>query len=92
MNKEQIQQKFEAFFKERFHFYPDGSIIGPVYQVDLLDVMEHAFNLALEVAADNAEANVTILTEEGQYEMDSAQVGYDYEVYVLKNSILKFKL
>lgn len=86
MNKEQIQQKFEIFLKERFHFYPDSSVIGPVYQVDLIDVMEHAFNLALEVAADNAEAD---------YEMSgnwNVQVEGDIECYVIKNSILKYKL
>ena len=44
------------------------------------------------MAANNAEADVTILTEDGQYEMSSIQLGYDYEVYVIKNSILKYKL
>lgn len=80
MNKEQIQQKFEEFLKERFHFYPDGSVIGPVYQADLSDVIEYAFNFGLEVAADNADADF--------HRPD----GQTIECYVLKNSILKFKL
>lgn len=58
----------------------------------LVSLFKQIHNEALIVAADNAEAGVTILTEDGQYEMSSIQLGYDYEVYVLKNSILKFKL
>lgn len=67
-------------------------MIGPVYQVDLIDVMEHAFNLALDVASDNAEADHTILSEDAEYLFGQMLSGQDYEVYVLKESILKFKL
>lgn len=86
MNKEQIQQKFKDIATDRFHFYTNGDIIGSVNYKDLLDVLEHAFNLGLEVAADNAEADYNMVGS-----CDILKMG-DIEVYVLKNSILKFKL
>ena len=58
----------------------------------LVSLFKQIHNEALIVAANNAKADVTILTEDGQYEMSSIQLGYDYEVYVIKNSILKYKL
>lgn len=89
MNKEQIQQKFNQILAQ-------GNLPEIFVQLEMdsevLRLFEQVFNFALEVAADNADADVTILTEDGQYEMNSIQLGYDYEVYVLKNSILKFKL
>lgn len=58
----------------------------------LVSLFKQIHNEALIVAANNAKADVTILTEDGQYEMSSIQLGYDYEVYVIKNSILQHKL
>jgi len=58
----------------------------------LVSLFKQIHNEALIVAANNTKADVTILTEDGQYEMSSIQLGYDYEVYVIKNSILKYKL
>ena len=58
----------------------------------LVSLFKQIHNEALIVVANNAKADVTILTEDGQYEMSSIQLGYDYEVYVIKNSILKYKL
>lgn len=95
MNKEQIQQEFDEILTGfGYEFWDDDmcKITPYLNKRDFIEILEQAFNLGLEVAADNAEADVTILTEDGQYEMDSIQLGYDYEVYVLKNSILKFKL
>ena len=94
MNKEQIQQKFEDTLKELGWIFYDSEVCANNYieKKDLLELLETGFNLGLEVAADNAEADVTILTEDGQYEMSSIQLGYDYEACVIKNSILQFKL
>lgn len=94
MNKEQIQQKFEDTLKELGWIFYDSEVCANNYieKKDLLELLETGFNLGLEVAADNAEADINILTEEGQYEFQNLQAGYDYEVYCLKESILKFKL
>jgi hypothetical protein len=83
MNKEEIQQKFNDILKGLgYKFYADEGTI-PVHfyrnKNDMLDLMESCFNLGLEVAADNAEADF--------YRPD----GQTIEVYVLKNSILKHK-
>lgn len=88
MNKEQIQQKFENILKGYgYKFFEDG-VLETTYLTkdDLIELLEEGFNLGLEVAADNAEAD---------YEMTgnwNVQVQGDIEVYVIKNSILQFKL
>lgn len=88
MNKEQILQKFDEILNGHgYKFFEDG-VLETTYLTknDLLELLEQAFNLGLEVAADNAEAD---------YEMSgnwNVQVEGDIEVYVIKNSILQFKL
>lgn len=88
MNKEQILQKFEDTLKELGWIFYDSEVCANNYieKKDLLELLETGFNLGLEVAADNAEAD---------YEMTgnwNVQVQGDIEVYVIKNSILQFKL
>jgi len=89
MNKEQIQHKFNQILAQGN--FPE-IFVQLEMDSEVLRLFEQVFNLGLEVAADNAKADVTILTEDGQYEMNSIQLGYDYEVYVIKNSILQHKL
>ncbi len=94
MPKEQIQQKFENILKGYgYKFFEDG-VLETTYLTkdDLIELLEEGFNLGLEVAADNADADITILSEEGQYELQNLVAGQDYEVYCLKESILKHRL
>ena len=95
MNKEQIQQKFDTFLKGMgFEFWTDEQLkkVGHPIKKDFEELMEFAFNLGLEVAADNAEADYTILSEDAEYLFGQMLPGQDYEVYCLKESILKHKL
>lgn len=88
MNKEQIQQKFDEILEKhdyKFYFIGSDEVLDDRYLTknDLLELMEFTFNLGLDVAADNTEADVNIVsTDSGDYS----------EVYVLKESILKHKL
>jgi len=89
MTKEQTD---ELFWGHGIEFYPDGMCKQTRFtRQDFEDLIEQVWNKAIETAADNAEADVNIITEEGQYEIQNLQLGYDYEVYVLKESILKLK-
>ena len=81
MNKKQIQQKFDEML-----CWPAGETFSYTTHDDLMEVMEFAFNLGLEVAADNAEADYNFI------ESFDRMTGQDFEVYVIKNSILKHKL
>lgn len=84
MSKEQIQQKFEDTLKELGWIFYDSEVCANNYieKKDLIKLLETGFNLGIEAAADNAEADVNIVsTETGDYS----------EVYVLKESILQFK-
>ena len=74
-------------------FYQDGTL-ETRYLDKLLfqELMENTWNLAIEAAADNAEADLTILSEEAEYELSSLLPGHDYEVCVITNSILKLKI
>lgn len=90
MNKEQIQLKFENLLEEKFKFLPNeqGQIfLGQAWinVKEMTQLLEQVFNLGLEVAADNAEADYTLL---GEWKCEPS----DIECYVLKNSILQFKL
>lgn len=94
MNKEQILQKFDEILENYgYNFFKDG-VLETTYltKSDLLELFEEGFNLGLEMSADNAEADYTILSEDAEYLFGQMSSGQDYEVYVLKNSILKFKL
>ena len=87
MNKEQIQQKFEEILTGLgFLFIDDEPMTRYTKKEDLIELLEEGFNLGLEVAADNAETDYEML---GNW---NVQVEGDIEVYVIKNSILKFKL
>lgn len=93
MNKEQIQQKFEKILnKQGCKFWTDGQLkktTKHLIKKDFIELMEFAFNLGLEVAADNADADYTILDEN---EPDDPVLKEQIEVYVIKNSILKLKI
>lgn len=90
MNKEQIQQRFDEILKGLgWTFYPDEeNLLKHFYRNkgDLLDLMESCFNLGLDVAADNAEADYNIL------DYNEKPRGSNVECYVLKESIFKLKL
>lgn len=93
--KQIIKQEWEKEFPLGVDEQPaifGKSIFESVYQNMVERICIQVWNNALEVAADNADADVNILTEEGQYELQNIQSGYDYEAYVLKESILKFKI
>ena len=95
MNKEQIQQEFDEILTGfGYEFWDDDmcKITPYLNKRDFIEILEQAFNLGLEVAADNAEADNTILSEDAEYLFGQMLSGQDYEVYVLKESILKFKL
>lgn len=67
-----------------FYFNPDNILKHQyISKSDLMELMEKSFNLGIEVAADNADADYNIL-----------EVGAvnEIECYVLKNSILQHKL
>lgn len=89
MNKEQIQQKLFDLLSNRVSLMTDNDVsyLGPSWVKTelILDILKDAFNLGLEVAADNAEADYTVI-ESGESELS------DVEYYVLKGSILKHKL
>jgi hypothetical protein len=70
MNKEEIQKKLDDI--ESYHDIYDAS-----------QALRDAFNLGLEVAADEALADWTKIY---------TGIGEDIEVYVIKNSILQHKL
>ncbi len=91
MNKEQIQQKFEDTIKGLgFTSWEDGMVKNIcICKEDLIELLETGFNLGLEVAADNADADYTIIDEN---EPDDPVLKEQIEVYVIKNSILKHKL
>lgn len=62
------------------------------YEELIEEICKRVWNKAIEVAADNAEADHTILSEEAEYLFGQMLSGQDYEVYVLKQSILRHKL
>ena len=59
---------------------------------DLLELLTEAYNMGVQNAADNADADLTILSGQGQYDLQRLVKGEDYEVYVIKDSILNLKL
>lgn len=83
MNKEQIQHKFDQILAQGN--FPEV-FVELEMDVEVLRLFAQVFNLGLEVAADNAEVDYTMLNEQRCVEY------VDIEVYVLKNSILKHKL
>ena len=88
MNKEQIQQKFEDTLKGLGWIFYDSEVCANNYieKKDLIKLLETGFNLGIEVAADNAEADYNIT------EWFDSMTGENIEVYVLKESILQHKL
>lgn len=56
----------------------------PISMEDLMTLAKEAYNLAIEDAADNADADYTRIHHH--------VLGEDVEVYVIKDSILKLKI
>lgn len=88
MNKEQIQQRLLDLLSSKISFITNEdnvSFLGPswIRTEQVLEILKDAFNLGLDVAVDNAEADYNIL-----------EVGAinEIECYVLKESILQHKL
>lgn len=94
MKKEQIQQKFEEILTGLgFTFNPDNILKDRlVSKSDLIELMEFAFNLGLDVASENAEADFVFLNEGTEDHFQCLEEGKDYEVRCLKQSILRHKL
>lgn len=87
MNKEQIQQELEQFLNESYFEFNIQDISCTTYsRWQFVSLMKQCFNLGLEVAANNAEADYNMV---GSW--DIQKMG-DIECYVLKESILKLKL
>lgn len=61
------------------------NVFNVLYEELIEEICKRVWNKAIEVAADNAEADYTVI-ESGESELS------DVEYYVLKQSILKFKL
>ncbi len=80
--EEKIEEILEGL---GFTFYSDG-ILKSTYlsKRDLLELLDTVWNLAIDTAADNADADYT-------YHGDSEPNG-NIEVYILKESILKLKV
>jgi hypothetical protein len=83
MNKEQIQHKFDQILAQGN--FPEV-FVELEMDVEVLRLFAQVFNLGLEVAANNAEADYNIIDSFDRI------TGENIEVYVLKNSILKHKL
>lgn len=73
----------ESVFKEA-NESPE-SVFNVLYEDLIEEICKRVWNKAIEVAADNAEADYTVI-ESGDSELS------DVEYYVLKGSILKHKL
>ncbi len=72
-----------------FTFDKDDILLGTyLHKNDFHELIETVWNLAIDTAADNADADVNWLDEH----LLELTPGKDFEVYVLKNSILKFKV
>lgn len=52
---------------------------------------ERMFLKALQLAADNADADLTFLSSDGQHYISRLEVGEDYEVGISRESILSLK-
>ena len=70
-----------------FTFYEDGVLeTSYLHKKDLQELMESVWNMAIEEAANNADADCTICSD-SRLVQDAT-----IEVYVIKESILKLKL
>jgi len=92
--KEIIKQEWEQEYplaegQEPYNF--EDSLFS-IYHELVEKICVRVHNNAIEVAADNAEADHTILSEDAEYLFGQMLPGQDYEVYCLKESILKHKL
>lgn len=90
--EKQIQQKFEEILtKLGFEFYEDGMAFPrSVNKNDLIELLEEAFNLGLEVAAED----VTMIYKENKQVIKGCTYTShnEFSIYIDKNSILKNKL
>lgn len=89
MNLQQIKQ-IEDLLTGLGYTFDKYDLLDQTYlkKADLYELIEGVWNIAIETAADNAEADVNWLDEH----LQNLTCGEDYEVYVLKNSILKLKV
>lgn len=58
---------------------------------DLIDIMEQVWNMAIQEASDNAEAELELISDESKC-IKYLIEGEDYEVPVIRQSILKLKV
>ncbi len=94
MNKEQIREQFDEML-----CWPLGEAYTYMTHDELMEVMEFAFNLGLEVAADNAMIQEEIPEEERDVEIEEylsihsgGYIRNEHYVTVNKESILIHKL
>ena len=91
--EKQIQQKFEEILTGLgFLFHDDELSCHYTTKSDLIELMEFAFNLGLDVAAENAEADFNCITENAEIQIHKLIMNNELECYVLRGSILKHKL
>ncbi len=90
LREEKIEEILEGL---GFTFYSDG-ILESNYlsKKDLLELLDTVWNLAIEHAANNADADFMCLVREDEEKIGGMFAKGNLEVYVLKNSILKLKV
>jgi len=88
------EEKIEEILKGLgFTFFEDG-ILKDTYisKTDILELLDTVWNLAIEHAANNADADFMCLVGEDEEKIRGMFAKGNLEVYVLKNSILKLKV
>jgi len=87
MNLQQIKQIEDLLIGLGFTF-DNRDVLEHTYvkKNDLYELIEGVWNIAIDTAADNADADFNIVDN------PDPVTGCDVEVYVLKNSILKLKV
>lgn len=88
--KEIIKKEWEKEFPNIEYSYEESLTFALNSMIER--ICTRVWNQALDVAADNAEADFNLVSEDDDANFERLTEGIDYEVYVLKNSILKFKL
>lgn len=76
-----------------FTFDKDDILLGSyLHKNDFHELIETVWNLAIEHAANNADADFICLVGEDEEKIRGMFAKGNLEVYVLKNSILKLKV
>ena len=80
------EEKIEEILKGLgFTFFDDGMLTNTyISKMDMLELLDSVWNLAIDTAADNADADYI--------DHGTTESGGSVEVYVLKESILKLKV